>query len=191
MVEPADSDNNMAVKFPPVVETNRFFLRELTTDDASERYLGWLSEPEARKWIVGANSARRLSDLKSYIFDRIDRPEVLFLGIFDMTNGIHIGNIKYEPIDSGAGLAVMGVLIGDAAYRGKGVVAEVLVASANWLRSHRQIREIWLGVDKQNTSAIRAYEKVGFSVADVSRIPPVSGTADAMVWKITDKATCS
>jgi RimJ/RimL family protein N-acetyltransferase len=78
----------------------------------------------------------------------------------------------------------MGVLIGDASYRGKGVVAEVLIVSANWLRLNRQIREIWLGVDKENASAIRAYEKIGFCVADVSRIGKIGDTSNAMVWKI-------
>jgi ribosomal-protein-alanine N-acetyltransferase len=169
-----------------LLETKRFFLRELTVEDASERYLDWLGEPEAKKWIVAAASARRLSDLRAYILDRIGRSDVLFLGIFDKTEGVHAGNIKYEPVDSVAGYAVMGVLIGDPAYRGKGVVAEALLASAKWLALHRQIRQILLGVDKGNKSAIRAYQKIGFSFADTSYICKANDKMDTMTWKIVD-----
>lgn len=185
----ADSSNLpelQSVDSNALIETSRFFLRELTVEDASERYLDWLSEPEARKWIVAAASSQRLSDLRTYIFDRIGRTDILFLGIFEKNEGVHIGNIKYEPVNSVAGYAVMGVLIGDPAYRGKEVAVEVLLASAKWLALHRQIREILLGVDKDNKAAIRAYQKIGFSFVDTPYILKTSTKVDTMAWQITE-----
>jgi ribosomal-protein-alanine N-acetyltransferase len=149
-------------KFPAFIETDRFILRELTVADVSERYLEWLSDPEARKWIVAASEAQRIADLKDYVAQRVGRADVLFLGIFAKSSGVHIGNIKYEPVLPDQGLAVMGILIGDPSFRGKGVFAEVFSASAAWLKKERRITCIHLGVEKAHQAALKAYQNAGF-----------------------------
>jgi RimJ/RimL family protein N-acetyltransferase len=147
---------------PVVIETSRFFLRELAVDDVSTRYLGWLSDSAAKKWIATGESTRGLADLRDYVQQRVGREDVLFLGIFSRVDSLHIGNIKYEPILRDEGRAELGVLIGDHAFRGKRVFAEVLAASAAWLKLHRQIHRICLGVDLENLPAVTAYRNAGF-----------------------------
>lgn len=112
------------------IDTERFHLRELGVEDATERYLGWFRDSAAAKYIPSAAATKELSDVRDYVRKRIGREDVLFLGIFDRTTGQHIGNIKYEPLDSRLGYAIMGILVGDPDYRGKGVAPEVLKASA-------------------------------------------------------------
>ena len=165
------------------IVTSRFLLRELGVEDVTERYLGWFGDPEARKYIAAAAQTRELSDLKRFVKERTNRPDVLFLGISDRATGLHIGNIKYEPVDSVHGYAVMGILIGDPAYRGLGVTPEILISSGEWLKKHRNIKQIVLGVNKDNLGAIRAYEKSGFAIAPTPYLPqgPDSFT---MVWKV-------
>ena len=149
----------------------RFHLRELALADVTERYLQWFRDAQAAKYIVAAADTRALSDLRQYVRERIDRSDVLFLGIFDRATGLHIGNIKYEPVNSEQGYAIMGILIGDPSYRGQGVAGEVLQASARWLRDHRHITQIVLGVDTDHAAAIRAYQAVGFVLEDTPHIP--------------------
>ncbi len=149
-------------EFPVVIETDRFFLRELTVDDVSDRYLGWLSDSAAKKWIATAESTRELADLREYVQQRVGRADVLFLGIFDKIGGVHIGNIKYEPVFPDQGSAVMGILVGDPSFRGKGVFAEVFGASAAWLKKERRITRIHLGVEKEHEAALKAYQNAGF-----------------------------
>lgn len=103
-----------------------------------------------------------MADLQDYVAQRIGRADVLFLGIFDKCSGIHIGNIKYEPVLPAQGSAVMGILIGDPTFRGKGVFSEVFGASAAWLKKERRITRIHLGVEKANLAAIKAYQNAGF-----------------------------
>ena len=98
--------------------------------DVSDRYIGWLNEPSTNQFISTKLSR---TDLKKYVSERLNRNDVLFLGIFNKIDGLHIGNIKYEPVDSYQGYAVMGSLIGEADWRGKGVATEVISASALWL----------------------------------------------------------
>lgn len=167
---------------PVEIGTERFLLRELTEADATERYLGWLSDPDGSRYIVASGQVGGLEDLRRYIRDRRGRPDVLFLGIFDRRDMAHIGNIKFEPIDGKRGYAVMGILIGQAEWRGRGVAGEVLAASARWLGEHLGVSEILLGVDGENTPAIRAYERTGF-VAGVSPHLQAKPGCVVMTWR--------
>jgi ribosomal-protein-alanine N-acetyltransferase len=164
--------------------TPRFALRELTAADVTERYLGWLRDAGVARYIAAAATTRDLDDLREYVTQRVGREDILFLGIFDRASGLHIGNIKYEPVDPAKGYAIMGILIGDAAARGTGVAPEVLRATGAWLKHHRGIREIILGVERENVAAIRAYEKVGYRAAATPYISKPGPDVQTMVWSL-------
>lgn len=168
------------------IDTPRFRLRPLTVADVSETYLEWFRDPAAQHHIQAADSTRTLDDLRAYIRARQDRADVLFLGIFEAETGLHVGNIKFEPVDTAAGTAVMGILIGEPGSRGKGAAAEVLRATGDWLRLHRGIRKIVLGVSADNTRAIRAYESVGF-MTGVSPLIRSHPEAITMIWSLCEE----
>ncbi len=165
------------------IPTARFRLRPLRPEDATERYSRWLDDGVAVRVIEAAAQPHAVENLRQYIVERQGRADVLFLGIFLREDGTHIGNIKYEPVDDAQGCAVMGILIGDPDWRGRGVAPEVIAASAHWLRDHRGIREIVLGVALDNTAAIRAYEKQGFRVEPTRHIA-AKPEAVTMVWRL-------
>jgi ribosomal-protein-alanine N-acetyltransferase len=166
------------------INSERFRLRELTLDDVTDQYLGWLDDPDARQYIAAAARIDGLSALREYVRERLGRDDVLFLGIFDKNTDRHVGNIKYEPVNSKLGYAIMGVLIGERDYRGKGVTTEILQSTAEWLKRNRDIREIVLGVDSHNRGAIRAYEKAGFVLGPTPYIPNSSGGSVTMVRRL-------
>lgn len=163
--------------------TERFLLRPLVPTDATERYLSWLTDPATQQFIINAQQ-QQLSELASYIASKSNRADVLFLGIFDKGYGVHIGNIKFEPLDAGKGYATMGMLIGDTLWRGKGVAGEVLKATGKWLLENRSVRQMLLGVAVANTPAIKAYEKVGFVITDTPYIRFTEPGNIAMAWDI-------
>jgi RimJ/RimL family protein N-acetyltransferase len=88
----------------------------------------------------------------------------IFLRILEKKQHQHIGNIKYHPIDLNKRIAVMGILIGEQFWRGKGVAKEVINNTAKYLHTKAGIRRILLGVAKNNIPAIRAYKKTGFKI---------------------------
>ncbi|MGH8616791.1 MAG: GNAT family N-acetyltransferase [Burkholderiales bacterium] len=159
----------------PTLVTERFALRPLTPQDATGRYLGWLADADARRYIQAARGQCSLDGLRAYIAERVGRRDVLFLGIFEQAGGGHVGNIKYEPIDEAGGCAEMGILIGDPGWRGRGVAREVIAASARWLRKHRGILRVCLGVERDNPLALAAYRRAGFKQTGVTRDPRVTG----------------
>lgn len=166
------------------LETARFLLRELTLEDVTERYLGWFRDGESARHIASAAATQALSDLTVYVAVRLDREDVLFLGIFDRTTGEHVGNLKYEPVNTAQGYAIMGILIGEPAWRGRGVAAEVLVASARWLREHRGITQIVLGVSVDNARGIRGYQSAGFVIEDSPYMPGPHPEYHTMVLRV-------
>ena len=169
---------------PIHIQTERFLLKTLKEEDVSARYLGWLNNEEVRSFITAAKRTSTLSSLREYVRTHSARPDTLFLGIFGKDNNLHVGNIKYQPVDSQKGYAVMGILIGDPAYRGLGVASEAIKESAIWLKRHRNINQIVLGVHKKNEAGIRAYKKAGFQIASTPHIPMSADNVATMIWKI-------
>ena len=167
-----------------LIKTERCLLKTLTESDVSVRYLGWLNNKEAQSFIAAAKITTTLTGLREYVRIHSARQDTVFLGIFAKTNNLHIGNIKYQPVDSQKSFAVMGILIGDPEYRGLGVASEVIRESAFWLKRHRNINQIVLGVSNDNVAAIRAYTKVGFQIASAPHIPTCSESALTMVWDL-------
>ena len=165
------------------IVTARFRLRPLVPQDATERYSRWLDDAAAARYIEAASQPHDVGRLRQYIADRAGRRDVLFLGIFASSDGAHIGNIKYEPVNEPEGSAVMGILVGEPEWRGRGVAEEVIAASARWLRENRNVREILLGVARDHQAAIQAYEKIGFRVDEAARCAARPDTL-AMVWRL-------
>ena len=158
------------------VITKRFLLRPLITDDIGNKYLSWLNREENPYIEYGKNHST-MEELKAYVSEREKRRDVLFLGIFTKKKQ-HIGNIKYEPIDYKGKTAVMGILIGDSDWRGKGVAIEVIKASAHYLSERYGVTTIFLGVDQNNKAAVSAYQKVGFKIKEQNK------NNIQMVWQL-------
>lgn len=169
---------------PKEILTERFKMRPLCPDDATEQYSRWLDSDDAYA-IEGSRAPHAINDLRDYIRARQGRGDALFLGIFSRDDGSHIGNVKYEPINEAENFAVMGILVGELAWKGRGVAGEVIAESAKWLSVHRGIRDILLGVETWNVAAIRAYKKLGFSETDTKRLRPKPG-AITMILRVEE-----
>lgn len=170
------------------LDTPRFHLRSLTVEDVNERYQSWFNPETARMGIASARRPPTLRELRDFIAERSNRLDVLFLGIFAKQGGEHVGNIKYEPIDREQRYAVMGILIGEKQWWGKGVTAEVLRVTARWLAEYCGTQEIVLGVMKDNLPARRSYEKVGFRPRATRRIRIDPRIHESMVWRLDETA---
>ena len=145
-----------------IIKTERFVLKELRAEDASYRYLNWFEDIDIKANILTSSKMKKLEDLKLYISDKYNANNIIFLGIFCINTGAHIGNIKYEPIDFQNKYAILGILIGDKGYRGKKVGVEVIKASGGWLNESYGVSTIVLEVSPTNIRAINAYKSSGF-----------------------------
>jgi [ribosomal protein S5]-alanine N-acetyltransferase len=166
------------------IPTDRLVMRSLQPGDANERYAGWFEDPEIVKHINAARLDHDVSALRKYIADKASEPNVLFLGLFLKDSLLHIGNLKFEPVDVKHSRAIAGIMIGDKAWRGKGISGEALVAASRWLYENCNIKEIALGVTLDNQTAQRAYLKCGFEFASLDYLRFEESYAKTMVRRI-------
>lgn len=144
------------------METNNFLLRNLDPilDDLNA-YLSWMRDISQNKFIEGVRKDYSIKELQSYIVEKNSSLDAILFGIFDKEKGKHIGNIKLEPIVEKR-YAWIGILIGDLAYRGKGVGFEVIAELMQFSKEVLLLQDVYLGVNKNNTTALKLYKKLGF-----------------------------
>lgn len=140
----------------------RIFLKKLKTSDATSKYCSWLNDPEVNKFL--ATKKATVFSLKQYIKEKNKKKDCLFLGIFFKKNKEHIGNIKLEPIDFKNEKAVLGIMIGEKKYWGKGLGAESIKLATDDAFKKLKLKEINLIVNSKNTTALRTYQKAGFII---------------------------
>ena len=148
------------------INLNDLILRTLDLSEDLQNYLYWMSHPENNEYILSAKQSYSLTDLQDFIESCNLSPNLLLLGIFDRKLHTHIGNIKYEDIDLAKKTAVMGILIGEKNYRGRGIAKNVIKESAKWLNANLGLQTIFLGVDQNNSAAIKLYSEIGFTPDD-------------------------
>lgn len=143
-------------------DSKNYILRSLRPDiDVLDDYLGWLTDLKSNKYINGVGANNTLKDIQNYIKEKNNSSEAVLLGIFDKKSGLHIGNIKLEPIIENKETWV-GLLIGNTKFRNKGVGSEVLDYVTKFAHSQFKIKKMYLGVHKNNLPAIALYLKSGF-----------------------------
>jgi RimJ/RimL family protein N-acetyltransferase len=144
------------------IDIGNFYLKKLKANDNLDNYLYWMRNPQNNEYIISSHQGYSLLELKKFIKNCNSNSSILLLGIFDKSMDIHVGNIKFDNIDLQINSATMGILIGERKYRGIGLAEKVIKSSINWLYTNLDIKQISLGVDKNNSAAIKLYSKIGF-----------------------------
>jgi len=145
------------------MQTKRFFLKKLSSKYANSNYLSWFSNDDVKKFILAAKNKINLDELKKFIKDNNSKKNTLLFGIFSKKQK-HIGNIKFDKIDKKNNSVLLGILIGDLAYRRKGVATEIINFFSKYFYFQYNISNIFLGVDKKNLIAIKTYKKMNFKI---------------------------
>lgn len=144
-----------------VLNTERLVLEPLRLKHATEKYVGWLNDPEVYKYL-DTRGSQSLDSLKEFINYQIIN-QVYIWAIIDNSLDVHIGNIKIDPINKIHKYGEYGILIGDKNYWGKGYAREASDAVLNYFFKEKDyLRKINLGVIKKNIDATNLYNKLGF-----------------------------
>jgi RimJ/RimL family protein N-acetyltransferase len=130
-------------------------------------YVSWLQNVQDNRFIEAVRKDYSKFDLQKYLDARVNNPEVKFWGIFLESNKF-IGTIKLEPINWENQTAWLGMMIGDSSERGKGYGSKALNLVLDYAESVLLLKDIFLGVHKDNTPAIRIYKKYGFEIYTVN-----------------------
>lgn len=124
-------------------------------------YYSWLDDLSLDTFTersVFPNSEKRMTDY----FKRAQSDNTLvLLGIFDNDNGCHIGNITFQEINWIRRRAVMGYMIGDKSYAGKGYATEAVMMMMYYGFLKLNLERIQANVSEKHLASRRVCEKAG------------------------------
>jgi len=127
----------------------------------TEKYVNWINNSEVNKHLETHKTT--LQDLLKYVKNKMNNNNCLMYVI--LYNNIHVGNIKIEPIDYNTKECVLGIMIGDKNYHRKGIGTKSILLIIDVLKE-KNIKNIYLGVKKDNIPAISLYKKIGFYIIE-------------------------
>jgi RimJ/RimL family protein N-acetyltransferase len=142
------------------IESDEYLIRTLTMDDASDRWAGWMSEPEVMHMLNVAPRKMTRSDIVNYIKD-FDQRSDLLLGIFDKRSGTHIGFFTINA-DYTLSQGVVNLLIGDPAYRHHGVLSVIRRQFAEYFFENLGLKTMMASALKRNQIILDTLLKGGW-----------------------------
>lgn len=137
-------------------------LRGASVTDASDEYLSWINDAETTRGLVSGLFPSTMEELKTYLEESTRNKDSIMFAICDVNSGRHIGNIKLDQFDWVSRTCELGILIGDANSRGKGIGKEVCRLVLEYAFDQLNIRKVFLAVFANNPGAKKLYENLGF-----------------------------
>jgi RimJ/RimL family protein N-acetyltransferase len=107
------------------VDGEKYILRTITIEDASDRWANWMADPEASFMLNAPPTTMTRDDIVAYIktFDQRSR---FLVGIFEKATGKHLGFLRID-VNHASGQFLVSMLIGEAEYRNSGVTNAVTI----------------------------------------------------------------
>ncbi|MEQ1756589.1 MAG: GNAT family protein [Micropepsaceae bacterium] len=105
------------------IETLNFYMRELTSDDATDRMASWFDQAEVRESLNVKPGRRTKVDMDAFIA-RFDGKNKILLGMFDKRNDLLVGFIDID-IDWKIGRYLVNMIVGEETYRNSGVTSAI------------------------------------------------------------------
>ncbi|MNR75309.1 hypothetical protein D3C72_59390 [compost metagenome] len=142
------------------LETPRLQIVTFSGEHLTERYVGWLNDPEVVRFSEQRHRRHTLVDCQRF-WESFENSPNLFLAIVskDPAAG-HIGNLTVY-VDPANQIADIGILIGERAVWGQGVGLEAWKAVCHYLLDTRAIRKVTAGTLSVNEGMLSIMRRSG------------------------------
>ena len=148
-----------------VIESKRLVLKPLSLQHLSQDYIDWLNDEEVYKYLqTGGNYTQKM--LNEYLAE-VENKDIFFWAIHIKENGLHIGNVKIDPINWQHSRAEYGIMMGRKSEWGKGYATEATLKVIGFCFLKLNIRKLTLGAITDNVDAINLYKKIGFETEGI------------------------
>jgi len=142
------------------IESDEYLLRTLTVDDASDRWAGWMSDPEVMRMLNAPARKMSREDIIGYI-KTFDQRSDLLLGIFEKQEGQHIGFFTINA-DYALSQGIVNLLIGEAKYRRHGVLSVLRLQFAEYFFETLGLKTMMATALKRNQIILDTLLKAGW-----------------------------
>ena len=145
-----------------MIKKNDIYIRLLSKDDVTERYLSWFQDDLVTKFLDARNLSKE--EVLNYIQNGHKTGSYYIYAICLRCNDLHIGNIKIGPIKRKDGISDLVTVVGDNLYWGKGVARYAIMHAIDIGFKQGGIRKFIASINSLNTSSVKAYNKGGFII---------------------------
>lgn len=146
------------------IMSERLLFKTLSEKDVSERYVGWLNDPDVNRFLETRFSSQTIESCRKFVSDMENDPASFLFGIFNKETSEHIGNIKLGFINTNHRTGQLSFFIGEKSYWGKGFATESIRSLTKWGFDELRLERIEAGCYDTNMGSLRAMLKAGYSV---------------------------
>ncbi|MCC7250958.1 GNAT family protein [Hyphomicrobium sp.] len=144
------------------LRTQQLFLSSLTASHAGGPYLAWMNDPDVTRYTESSGRRFDRADLETFIVQCNEDPVVLLLGMFDLDDSRHVGNIKLGPLEMRHRRADVGLIVGDRSKWGRGFAKEAISAVTSYAFCELGIEKLTAGCYARNIGSARAFLGAGW-----------------------------
>lgn len=139
----------------------RAVLRLLTLVDCTDRYVGWLRDPEVNRYLETRWSEQTIETVRAFVSSMVSSPDSYLFAIL-APGDEHVGNLKIGPVQGRHAYADVSYFIGERSQWGKGLASDAIATSATIAFSRLGLHRLQAGLYEGNVGSGRALEKAGF-----------------------------
>ncbi len=159
-------------------------LRPVTRADVTERYVAWLNDPSTNRYMGVGRTTSTLETVREYVAGFEGRDDRFLFAIETLATGEHVGNVALQDIDPVDFRGEVGIMIGEPAWRGRGVGTEAIGLVVAFAFDALRLRKVTAGYVAGNAGSGRAFERNGFVVEGVLREQFRLGEGFADVYRL-------
>ena len=137
-----------------------FYIKTLLAEDVTEKYVGWLNDPEVNQFLEVRFSKSTIESVKEWV-SQFDIENKYLFGIYTILEDNHIGNITLY-VNKDHQTAVKGYLIGEKQYWGKGAAEEANSLLIQYAFKVLKLRKINGSCYINNIGAIWNYKRLSY-----------------------------
>ncbi len=169
-------------------EGRGFYLRQLNVDEVSEKYLGWVTDPEVNEFLALKYDTHSVESLKEFVRS-CNASEARFLyGVFTADNA-HIGNFSIYNISKPNKTFDFGYFIGEKEWWGKDAGLSCCLIGLGIAFDHMQLRKTFTYVESINLKSRFVLQKMGFEKEAVlkERVFNKNAYVDSIVYSLNEQ----
>jgi ribosomal-protein-alanine N-acetyltransferase len=140
------------------------FLRPLADSDVGERYVAWMNDPATTRFLESRFRSWTRAALLEHVRRDANSDTAVSLAICLVEGDRHVGNVRLSGIDRHHGNASLGLVVGEADCRARGIGTAAIRLACSHAFDVLGLRRVTAGCYASNAASLRAFQKAGFEV---------------------------
>ncbi len=142
----------------------RFSLIPFKEEHISERYIGWLNDAEVNRFLEVQFVHQTYETVLAYVSSFYGDTEKYMWGVYPNATDDLIGTATLAGINRNHGQGVIGLMIGEKEYWGKGYGTEIIKLVVDYAFKRLSLHKVTAGAVAINQASIKAFQKAGFEI---------------------------